>query len=124
METRGRPISSYYRNISKEAHGKCMIAQTKIDAVREYLRSEFHGFEVCDVYYEFGEVDKMVIERNFRKFQIVNYPTTYVVKLERLFLDDTLDVKKTLADIELGKVMRFNEGKQVLVTKVKGLVIL
>jgi hypothetical protein len=100
-----------------------MIAQTKIDAVREYLRNEFNGSEVCDVYHEAGEADKIVLERNFRKFQIVNHPTNYVVKLERLFLDDTQDVKKALVDIELGKIMRVNEGRQVLVT-VKGLVVL
>jgi len=100
-----------------------MIAQAKIDAVREYLKSEFNGFEVSDVYYEAGEADKVVLERNFRKFQIMSRPGHYVVKLERLFLDDTQDVRKALADIELGKVMRVNEGRQVLVT-IKGLVVL
>jgi hypothetical protein len=101
-----------------------MIEQTKVDAVAEYLRNEFHGFEVSDVYHELGERDQMFIERNFRKFQIFNYPKTYVVKLERLFLDDTRDVRKALDDIELGKIMRVNEGRQILVTKGKGIVVL
>jgi hypothetical protein len=117
------PTDKQLKHITREAQGNHMIAQKKIEAVRAYLRSEFGGSEVCDVYYEAGETDKRVLERNFRKFRIVNHPTSYVVKLERHFLDDTQDVTKALADIELGKVMRFNEGRQVLVT-IKGLVVL
>lgn len=101
-----------------------MIDQNKVEAVTEYLRNEFHGFEVSDVYHELGDKDKVFIERNFRKFQIFSYPKTYVVKLERLFLEDIPDVRKALDEIELGRIMRVNEGRQILVTKGKGIVVL
>ncbi len=101
-----------------------MIEQHKVEAVTEYLRSEFHGFEVSDAYRELEERDDVFIERNFRKFQISRYPKAYVVKLERRFLDDILDVRKALDDFELGMIMRIDEGRQILVTKGKGVVVL
>lgn len=91
-----------------------MIAQAKIDAVREYLQSEFPGFEVDDA-------DDF--ERVSRKFRAVKDFIIHIIKFERRFLDNTPDIKKALHDLELSKFMRLNEGKQTLVTK-RGLVVL
>ena len=64
-----------------------MIAQAKIDAVKEYLQSEFPGFAVDD---------KDDFERQSWKFSVAGGSAIYIVKFERPFWDDTDDVKNIL----------------------------
>lgn len=91
-----------------------MIEQAKIDAIREYLQSEFPGFQIDDA----DDFDRVS-----QKFRAFNGSTLHIVKFERIFLDDTSDIKKTLQYLELSKFMQINAGRQVLVTK-KGLMVL
>ena len=53
-----------------------MVAQAKIDAVKEYLQGEFPGFCVDD------DVD---FDRASRKFSAAKGATIHIVKLERPF---------------------------------------
>jgi hypothetical protein len=85
-----------------------MIARTKVEAVKEYLKSEFPGFEIDDA-------DDF--ERVSRMFRASNDRSTYIVKFERRFLDDSRDVKEALKYMELSESMKRHEHKQVLVTK-------
>jgi hypothetical protein len=91
-----------------------MIEQAKIDAIRKYLQSEFPGFQIDDA------DDFDLASQKFRAF---NGSTLHIGKFERIFLDDTSDIKKALQDLELSKFMQLNAGRQVLVTK-KGLMVL
>ncbi len=85
-----------------------MIEEAKIEAVREYLQSEFPKCQIDDYFDD---------ERLSQKFRVINDSTILIVKFERIFLDDTSDIKKVLQIFELGKFMRQNAGKQLLVTK-------
>lgn len=91
-----------------------MIEQAKIDTVKEYLRSEFPGFQIDDT----DDFDRVS-----QKFRACNDSTIHVVKFNRNFFDDTLDIKKALIDLELSNFMQHNPDKQVLVTK-KSLIVL
>jgi hypothetical protein len=91
-----------------------MIAREKVVAVKEYLQTEFPGFEVDDA-------DDF--ERLSRMFRASNDSSTYIVKFERRFLDESSDVKETLRYMELSEAMKRSENKQVLVTK-QGLMVL
>jgi hypothetical protein len=91
-----------------------MIPQAKIEAIRKYLQNEFLDYEIADT-------DDF--ERASWKFRAVKDSTIYVVKFERRFLDDTLDIGKALQRLELSKFVKENAGKQVLVRS-NGLVLL
>lgn len=91
-----------------------MIEQTKIIAAKEYLQSEFPDFRIDDSYDD---------ERLSQKFSVANDSIVYIIKFERIFLDDTSDIKKVLKDMQLNKFIKFHKAKQVLVTS-KGLEIL
>jgi hypothetical protein len=99
---------------NRKRRGLILLAQTKIEVVRQYLQDEFPGFQIEDKY-DFDRVSQM--------FSADNGSKVYIVKFERLFLDDTPDVREALQNLGLKNFMRLNEGKQVLVTK-KGLVTL
>jgi len=62
-------------------------------------------------------------DRVSQKFRAFNGSILHIVKFERIFLDDTSDIKKMLQYLELSKFMQVNAGRQVLVTK-KGLMVL
>lgn len=85
-----------------------MIEPAKIEAVREYLQSEF---PMCQIDDHFDD------ERLSQKFWVINDNTIQIVKFERIFLDDTSDIKRALRILELGKFMSQHAGNQVLVTK-------
>ena len=91
-----------------------MLAQVKIDAIREYLQSEFPDFKIDNI---------EDFERVSQKFSVVNDSTIYVVKFERYFLENTPNVRLVLKNLELSKFMQQNEGKHTLVTK-EGLTVL
>ncbi len=91
-----------------------MIEQARIEAVREYLQSEFPGFQIDDA----DDFDRVS-----QKFRAFNGSTLYIVKFDRIFFDDISDIKKALQNLEVSKFMRLNNEKQVLVTK-KGLIVL
>jgi hypothetical protein len=85
-----------------------LVAQTKIEAVIEYLQTEFPGFRIdntCD------------FDRVSQKFSVDNGSKLYIVNFERIFFENTSDIKKTLQNFGLSKFMSLNEGKQVLVTQ-------
>lgn len=84
-----------------------MIAQAKIDSVKQYLEEEFPAFELDDTH---------DFERISWKFSVEKGATIHVVTFERCFLDDTSDIKQALQNMNLSKFMKDNEGKQVLVT--------
>jgi hypothetical protein len=91
-----------------------MIAQAKIDSVKQYLEDEFPAFELTDT----DDFDRMSW-----KFSVAKGATIHVVKFERRVWDVTSDIKKALRDMNLSKFMKDNEGKQVLVT-IEGLTVL
>lgn len=84
-----------------------MIAQAKIDSIKQYLEEEFPAFEVADT----NDFDRISW-----KFSVAKGATIHVVKFERRFLDDTSDIKKAMQNMNLSKFMKDNKGKQVLVT--------
>lgn len=91
-----------------------MIKQEKINAVREYLKSEFNGFQIDDAYDD---------ERLSQKFRVSDDAMIYIVKFDKIFLDKTPDIKTVLRHFELSKFMRVNNTKQILVTE-RGLEVL
>ncbi len=91
-----------------------MIEQTKIIAVKEYLQSEFPDFWIDDTFDD---------ERLSQKFRVANDSIVYIIKFERIFMDDTSDIKNVLKDMQLGKFIKLHKAKQVLVTP-EGLEIL
>ena len=99
-------MSAYHKEYREK--GLTMIAQAKINAVKEYLQREFPDFAVDD---------KDDFERASWKFRVANGSAIYIVKFERPFLDDTADIKKVLQGFELSKFMKDNPGKQVFVSK-------
>ena len=84
-----------------------MIAQTKIESVKQYLYAEFPDFEIRDA--------EDVVSWKFRV--VKNSATFCDLKFERLFWTLFEDVKKVLKDLELSKVMKNNFKKTVIVTK-------
>lgn len=91
-----------------------MIDQDKIKLIREYLQDEFPGFEIDDTY-DFDHISQT--------FRASNKSEVYVVKFEKIFIDDTSDLKKVLQDLKLVKIMYNNKGRQIIVTK-KGVTVL
>lgn len=85
-----------------------MILQRKIDAVIEYLQSEFPDFQV-DIREDYDSMRQ--------EFSVKRGSTSWVVKFERFFLETTFDIKRTLEGLDLSKTLKENEGKQLLVTR-------
>jgi len=85
-----------------------VIEEAKIEAVKNYLQGEFPK---CQIDYAVDD------ERLSQKFRVVSEHTIQIVKFERIFLDDNSDIMNVLQRLGLGKFMRANSGKQVLVTK-------
>jgi hypothetical protein len=85
-----------------------LVEQAKIEAVMEYLQWEFPGFQVdnvCD------------FDRVSHKFSVDNGSKFYIINFERIFLENTSDIKTALQNRGLSKFMRLNEGEQILVTQ-------
>lgn len=91
-----------------------MVEQTKVEAVKEYLESEFPDFKIDDT----DDFDRVS-----QKFRAYNGTELYIVKFERIYFENTSDIKKSLQDLQLSKFMRRNNENQVLVTK-QGLMII
>ena len=75
-----------------------MITQAKIDAVKQYLRAEFPGFQVTE-----REVEV------YRQFTVIKDSTTFY-KLQPIgyFWTCVEDVKKALEDWGISKFMKNN----------------
>jgi hypothetical protein len=86
--------------------GGNMISKEKIDAFKQYLQDEFPGWEIDDA---------EDFERMSRKFRILNESMIHIVYVQRRFWVDYDDTKKALQSMGLGKVMKENEDRYVLV---------
>jgi hypothetical protein len=91
------------------------------DAIIEYLQSEFPSGEVHNVYDEFGEeLDHIDFEQSSLKFNILEDTQIYIVRFKLNFLnfmEKNQDIKKVLAEMQLGRFIRGGKGKQVLVNE-------
>ncbi|MFI5295973.1 MAG: hypothetical protein ACHQ0Y_13235 [Thermodesulfovibrionales bacterium] len=84
-----------------------MIEQAKIAAVTEYLQSEFPDSQIDDTFDE---------ELQSQKFRVSKDSTVSIIKFERIFLDDTLDIKEALKNMGLSEFIKLNNTRQVFVT--------
>lgn len=91
-----------------------MIPREKIETFRQYLQEEFPGWEVAD---------SDDFDRISWKFRVANESTIQVVYVERRFWDIYEDTKKALINMGLGKFIKDNEGRHVIVGRA-GLVVL